>query len=607
MSRASNDGATRHAPSATEVMDTERLLGGGLVQGKSGAGKTALMAEVALSVLAPQRECSESESPHSESPARKGFENGGGLISKLIRALTGGSEAGHRTSGEPGPAQPGVGKPESAKVGALITGADGELVRAVALGLSPERREDLQVVDIEVLTSAELLTPPSGWSAEDFAMMLAETLFDCMEFATYARRFVMDSVLALVIANQELVRRGRLPRYSLMDLSMERFYERCSGDGCAEECGEEYPQTELFANEAERAEYLSDLLSEVPDVRREVLELLAVTLDEGPNQVLDDRRRLLRYWLGYTGSDRTQRTQARDVSKRAAELSGAERREWATEVERRAANAAGRTVSTGPTDIVANDDEPRRIPRISPAALPQALSESRIVLVEGMRGPAGVEDPASKANTVRYSWDCYTALAKTMLALASGELSGRLERACREGRPEDLATTPVMVFADRLESDSREDGAVLQIPRFLSVLDQCGSGHTGVWAATRSMEPLGLTVSGALFRNLPVRAMFGGSVGGGEQMAASAALLGVSEPELRCSRMRTAAEAQSSTSCAEDQEDKVRDLAGYLCGMPRREYLLGDLRAELRGDWCEVDIPGSPAGTRRARTLPMMQ
>ncbi len=249
MSRTSNDGAaTRRSPSATEVMDRKRLLKGGLVQGKSGSGKTALMAEVARSVLTPER-----DSPQSGSLAREGHGDGGGLLSKLIRLFAHGREAGQLGSVEPVPEQPieeRPASPEPAKVGALITGADGELTRAVVAGVMPERKEDLRVVDMSVLSSADLLRPPAGWSAEDFALTLADTLFDSIEFATYARGFVMDSLLALVLANQELVRRDERPRYSLLDLCEERFYKPR-----AEDCREE-PEVELPGNEAEREEYL---------------------------------------------------------------------------------------------------------------------------------------------------------------------------------------------------------------------------------------------------------------------------------------------------------------------------------------------------------------
>lgn len=67
MSRASNnDAVTRRPPSATELMDTKSLLGGGFVQGESGSGKTALLVEVARSILATER-----ESPQPERPARQ--------------------------------------------------------------------------------------------------------------------------------------------------------------------------------------------------------------------------------------------------------------------------------------------------------------------------------------------------------------------------------------------------------------------------------------------------------------------------------------------------------------------------------------------------------
>ncbi len=330
-----------------------------------------------------------------------------------------------------------------------------------------------------------------------------------------------------------------------------------------------------------------------------MLELVAATLDDGPNQDLDDRRRLLRHWLGYTGSNRMRRLHAHDVSKRAAALTGTQRSEWAREVERRAANDARRTVEVSSGDS-------GRIARIPPASLSRALEEGRIVLVEGMHALPGEEDPASKAKRVRYSWDCYTALSKAMLALASGALTERTVRAYGEGRPEDLAARPVMVFADRLESDSREDGTGLRIPRFLSVLEQCGSGHTGVWAATRSMEPLGLTASWALTGNLSARAVFGSFLGLPEDISACAALAGL--PESSRSKAIGIAPAGTGHPALKQEhqgEDLVSELARYLCNLPRHDYILADHHAWRREDWCEAQIPGSLWGTRRARTVPL--
>lgn len=595
MSRTSNDGAaTRRSPSATEIMDRKRLLTGGLVQGKSGSGKTALMAEVARSVLAPER-----DSPQSGSAAREGHGDGGGLLSKLIRVLAHGREADQRIPGEPVPEQRFEEKPaspEPAKVGALVTGADGDLVRAVVAGVQPERREDLRVMDIDVIASADMLTPPSQWAAEDFTRVLAETLFDSAPFGVHVGHGIhTDSLLALVIANQELLRRGHRPRYSLEDLTEEGFYEPVPEEATSSSTDR------LPDDKSEREEYLKQEFAALPRMRREVLELVAATLPDPPEREPESRSVMLERWLRWRGASRTERVNTGWVTDRVKELTGIGQIEWATEE----GSDAEAKAATSSRDTF--DGECGYISRIGPASLPQALSEGRIIVVEGTRGRPDEGPISSQRKRKRFSWESYTALSKSIIGLCSFALSSWDWMDVSRRMPGELPGRPVVMFVDRLESLGVRDGPRgISIPRFLWMLEGVGSACTGVWAATRSMEPLGGIIGRALTDNVSVRVVFGRVLATKEDIATTAALLKVSQSDLSEALAKVPAGAKEpSLKEAGTREECIGELLNYLSRMPRYEYLLKDHHAVLSDEWCEAEIPGSPWGTRRARTVPL--